>query len=78
MSDTVPIGMVNKTPSDACQAAADYWSGKAAACEESARLSREQADRQEREAALYRHSEQQWRDSKAAIDALFGNEATDE
>lgn len=77
MSDTVPIGMFNRTPSDACQAAADYWAAKAKSCEESARLSRKQADRQEHEAALYRQSEQQWRDSKSAIDALFGNEEND-
>ncbi|MFV8173770.1 hypothetical protein [Mycolicibacterium peregrinum] len=69
MSDTVPSGMVNKTPSEVCQVAADYWASKAMACEESARLSIEQAERQEHEAAIYRHTEQQWRDSKAAIDA---------
>lgn len=77
MSDTVPSGMVNKTPSEVCQVAADYWASKAMACEESARLSIEQAERQEHEAAIYRHTEQQWRDSKAAIDALFADEAGD-
>lgn len=77
MSDTartVPIGMVNMRPSEACQAAADHFAAKAQACEESARLSREQAERQEREAAIYRDSEQQWRDSKSAILRLFGAE----
>lgn len=75
MSDTMP--MVNRTPSEVCEVAADYWAGKAAACEESARLSIEQAERQEHEAAIYRRTEQQWRDSKAAIDALFANEVGD-
>lgn len=75
MGNTVPVGMVNMRPSEACQAAADHFAAKAQACEASARLSREQADRAEREAAIYRDTEQQWRDSKSAILRLFGEDA---
>ena len=76
MMDLPPIQVFHKSPNEACQAAADYWAAKAKSCEESARLAREHADQQENEAELYRHIEQQWRDSKAAIDTLFESEST--